>query len=332
MEYRHDSARARYLVRPRDAQTLLPLSAADGMWYDYDGDAAYGDYTLAYDGQAHTLTPTHQLAVELGLGQFAPTTGSADYFHGNLIGTTHAMTDDSMFMSYRAVYTAFGELVCAGPNLSNCGTAAPAAETRHGYAGAWGYRRSSWDGSPGACGAGTPSLACDPLAELGWLHVGHRYYDPGSGRFMQRDPIGISCGPNVYVYVVNNPLLYADPLGLWTPFDNEWVARATLWITGGNSAAGRFIDKVGGQIDRDRSDTRLTARPLIACSNATVRKKLQAPGQTPRTSIWTKATNNLKWGRRLMKASGYLTILEGTFATGDIGRGVIAWWYDVELD
>ncbi|MBD3284629.1 hypothetical protein GF395_04285, partial [Candidatus Uhrbacteria bacterium] len=45
-------------------------------------------------------------------------------------------------------------------------------------------------------------------------HVGARWYDAGVGRFMQRDPIGVGGGLNVYVYCWNGPLSGVDPSGL----------------------------------------------------------------------------------------------------------------------
>jgi uncharacterized protein RhaS with RHS repeats len=47
-----------------------------------------------------------------------------------------------------------------------------------------------------------------------FLHVGHRYYDPASGRFLQRDPIGIRGGPNVFEYTRGTPTFRIDPHGL----------------------------------------------------------------------------------------------------------------------
>lgn len=42
----------------------------------------------------------------------------------------------------------------------------------------------------------------------------NRYYDQGSGRWTQEDPIGIAGGANLYRYSGNNPALFTDPFGL----------------------------------------------------------------------------------------------------------------------
>ena len=41
-----------------------------------------------------------------------------------------------------------------------------------------------------------------------------RWYDPITGRWLSKDPIGISGGLNQYAFVENNPVNYTDPLGL----------------------------------------------------------------------------------------------------------------------
>jgi len=40
-----------------------------------------------------------------------------------------------------------------------------------------------------------------------------RYYKPGIGRFISRDPIGYNGGLNLYLYCVNDPVNSTDPSG-----------------------------------------------------------------------------------------------------------------------
>jgi len=49
--------------------------------------------------------------------------------------------------------------------------------------------------------------------ELG-LHFNRaRFYAPGTGRFYSEDPEGLKEGPNLYLYVFNNPIMSSDPTG-----------------------------------------------------------------------------------------------------------------------
>jgi RHS repeat-associated protein len=46
----------------------------------------------------------------------------------------------------------------------------------------------------------------------------HRDYDPGTGRYIQSDPIGLRGGPNTFLYVDGNALDGVDPSGLFKCF------------------------------------------------------------------------------------------------------------------
>ena len=51
--------------------------------------------------------------------------------------------------------------------------------------------------------------------ESGFYYLRNRYYDPKTGRFITKDPIGFAGGDvNVYGYVGNGPVNWVDPWGL----------------------------------------------------------------------------------------------------------------------
>ncbi|NOS99673.1 MAG: RHS repeat-associated core domain-containing protein [Phycisphaerales bacterium] len=203
------NGRTRYMMRDRIADEqasnyLLP-NYDSGTWTSYDGELPTQDTTLNWISHPPPPQIPHyenggSTRYHLGLAQFTPgaTTGdfNVKYFHADHLGTTRAMTDEGQTgppavppsALPRLVYTAFGEKV------STIGT----ADTRYQYVGQHGY---------------------ETFPDLPYQHVGHRWYDPSTGRFLQRDPIGINGGYNVFAYIANAPLDGVDPSGLYIEHD-----------------------------------------------------------------------------------------------------------------
>ncbi|MCC7292498.1 MAG: RHS repeat-associated core domain-containing protein, partial [Phycisphaerales bacterium] len=206
-EFRYDSARARYLNRELDPEELESgeLVTLTETWTDYDGDSfgagpfgdtAYGDFTVEA-GSPPTLTDLRSFEPGLAMKDPIDESTGISYTHGDLIGSTRGTTDSTGAPSTGAsgspvTYTAFGERLDSDDNL------------RYAYAGAWGYQSHDFPSGEGV----------NPIP---FLHIGWRYYDPGTGRFLQRDPIGIGGGVNTYAYVRSIPTASTDPLGLIPP-------------------------------------------------------------------------------------------------------------------
>ncbi|MGH8020427.1 MAG: RHS repeat-associated core domain-containing protein [Opitutaceae bacterium] len=79
--------------------------------------------------------------------------------------------------------------------------------------------------------------------ETGLIYYGHRYYAPGLGRFVNRDPLGIAGGLNLYGFVANDSINGLDVLGL-NLFQN--VGRA---ISGFFGRIGRIFGGGGSDYD-----------------------------------------------------------------------------------
>ena len=112
------------------------------------------------------------------------------YLHGNHLGATELVTDASGHPVWRATYADYGSLL----TVNGVARGSAAAKSRF------------------AMNLRLPGQYED--AETGLYYNDHRYYDPGIGRYLSPDPLGLRGGVNSYAYVANNPLKYVDPSGL----------------------------------------------------------------------------------------------------------------------
>ncbi len=129
--------------------------------------------------------------------------------HEDYLGTNVRQTDSSQTVSSNRRYDAFGMLM--GSTGAQSGP--------FGFAGGYGYQAD---------------------ADSGLMLLGHRYYDPSTGRFLTRDPI--KHGPNWYAYANNNPTSFVDPEGL-KPGDKYATSDAAAIAAG--EGGRNFTDKTG---------------------------------------------------------------------------------------
>lgn len=74
--------------------------------------------------------------------------------------------------------------------------------------------------------------------DTGFVVFGRRYYDPALGRWITPDPLGFKAGPNLYAYVMNNPLTHFDLYGLFALSDFDY---------GGGRRLSQFVSRQAAQ-------------------------------------------------------------------------------------
>jgi RHS repeat-associated protein len=163
----------------------------------------YSGGNVIYEENVHT--GVHATYIHGPTGKIAKNVGGlTEYYHRDHLGSTRLITNESGTTCGEISYQPFGELTKSGDTEEN-----------HLYTG------KEKDSS-------------------GLYYFGARYYDPDTGRWIERDLYGGKIenpmSLNRYVYCYNNPLFYVDPDGCDPKVNNASLDLAILsTITGGLS-------------------------------------------------------------------------------------------------
>ncbi len=144
--------------------------------YDFDGK-------LIAEGLADgTITKEYLYKYNDRLAMVDVASGNLYMYLNDYLGTPQMLTDETNTVVWEALYKPFGEGE-VNPNSSIVNNIR------------------------------LPGQYYD--AETGFHYNYFRYYDPGAGRYLRPDPIGLAgMDPNIYGYVLNNPINRIDYYGL----------------------------------------------------------------------------------------------------------------------
>ena len=94
----------------------------------------------------------------------------------------------------------------------------------------------------------------------GLVYARSRYYDPATGRFLQRDTLGLAAGIDDYGYVGGNPANAVDPDGT-DPKGPEskgfWSTFASYFVFGGHAGEAKYsnaLSALGGNINSQQAN------------------------------------------------------------------------------
>ena len=194
------------MSRKADSEVWCPFSRSKGNLYDGDGDkvqtsgGASGTRVYIRDTAGRVLEETDQNGnvlndyFYLGDERMGRVNGQgALYFYYNdQLSTTRIMTDRNGNVCYDADYFPWGD-------------------EQHVYL--------------NTCGQNYKFTGKERDPDMDIDDFGARFYKAGMGRFYSPDPLGGSLADpqtlNKYSYVINNPLRYTDPTGLYVCKDDK---------------------------------------------------------------------------------------------------------------
>ncbi|MBS0626576.1 MAG: RHS repeat-associated core domain-containing protein, partial [Verrucomicrobia bacterium] len=202
IRYSYDS-----LHRRLSKKTYTPIgdtwALTEEIFYLYDGLNEIGSYDLSgtlLELRVLGETPHAEIGASIAIEIQDKTYIPSHDLHGNV---SALCSSDDILENYS--YTAFGEELFSPPSSQN----------------PWRFSSKRTDN------------------ETGLVYYGRRYYTPKIGRFLTPDPLGLEAGPNLYAFVLNDPLTHFDLYGLE---EESWLShprvQGSLQMLGGLAQAG----------------------------------------------------------------------------------------------
>jgi RHS repeat-associated protein len=190
-----------------------------------------------YDLSGHLIAETNQagqmLAEYIYLGDqllaMIKPGGAVYYYHNDHLGTPQVLTNDSQAISWKAVYTPFGDAVVSIASVEN----------------PFRFPGQYYDQETG-------------------LHYNYfRYYNPPIGRYITPDPIGLEGGINLFAYAANSPINRIDPTGLFIgPVDTAMCAYYKIMLITEGMKCKKEVEERPCEDDATDPDAGLKSREI----------------------------------------------------------------------
>jgi RHS repeat-associated protein len=266
LSYTYDSGGRRTTLAGSYARTRLPAALSSASYDAANRLTSWGGTTLSHDNNGNLLGDGSRTYTWNARNQLSGMSGTpAASFHYDALGrrvgkTVGSATTGYLYDGYNPVVELAGSTPSAtlltGLNIDEYFTRTDSTGTRTFLTDALGSTAAlaSSTGSLETYGyepfGATDAASTNPYQYTGrendgtgLYHYRTRYYHPTYQRFITEDPLGNgTSGANLYAYVMNSPLGYRDPLGLYPlrqaiaqdnpcemTSDNQGTPRADLW-------------------------------------------------------------------------------------------------------